>query len=81
MTDHPSERPARAHSATEQDYDTPVYDHATGGWGSLKGVARIFAEKPSAMALKILGDLNKPKGVMCSSCAWAKPARPATFEF
>jgi len=81
MTDHPSERPARAYSATEQDHDTPVYDHATGGWGSLKGVARIFADKPSAVALKILGDLNKPKGVMCSSCAWAKPARPATFEF
>ena len=69
------------HSSTGQDPDTPFYDHPAGGWGSLKGVARIFSEKPSAVALKILGDLNKSGGVMCSSCAWAKPAQPATFEF
>ena len=81
MTTNAPEDFTGSHSATEQDADTPFYDHASGGWGSLEGVARIFAEKPSAVALKILGDLNKPKGVMCSSCAWAKPAQPSTFEF
>ncbi|MEO8316784.1 MAG: molybdopterin-dependent oxidoreductase, partial [Bradyrhizobium sp.] len=70
------------HTSTAQDVDTPYDNHAAGGWGSLKGVARIFGESTSsAVALKILSNLNKPRGVMCSSCAWAKPADPHTFEF
>lgn len=70
------------HSATEQDEDTP-YDHGpAGGWGSLKGVSRIFAEeKSSPVAVKVLAGLNKPKGVMCSSCAWAKPKDAGPVEF
>ena len=73
---------ANPHSATEQDADTP-YDHgAAGGWGSLKGVARIFGEvEGGGVAARVLERLNKPGGVMCSSCAWAKPAKPSTFEF
>lgn len=71
-----------AHSATEHDRSTPEYDHPTGGWGSLEGVARIFGEeRNSPRVLKVLATLNKPKGVMCSSCAWAKPANYKTFEF
>lgn len=71
-----------AHSAIEHDPETPEYQHATGGWGSLEGVARIYdEERSSPMALKVLASLNKPKGVMCSSCAWAKPAKAKTFEF
>ena len=53
-----------------------------GGWGSLKGIARIFGETwatPAAMAT--LARLNKPKGVMCVSCAWPKPANYSAFEF
>jgi molybdopterin-dependent oxidoreductase alpha subunit len=70
------------HSATEHDPDTPMDTSAAGGWGSLRGVARIFGESDtSSRALGILSTLNKPKGVMCSSCAWAKPAEPHTFEF
>lgn len=70
------------HSATEYDPDTPVDKDAAGGWGSLRGVARIFdVSNTSSRALSILAQLNKPKGVMCSSCAWAKPAKPHTFEF
>lgn len=70
------------HSATEQDPDTPFEHHASGGWGSLRGVARIFGEvKGGSVAAKVLARLNKPGGVMCSSCAWAKPAHPAAFEF
>ena len=79
MTEHFDED---GHSATDHDVATPEYDHPTGGWGSLEGVARIFGEeRNSPRVLKVLASLNKPKGVMCSSCAWAKPAHPKTFEF
>lgn len=70
------------HDATKQDPDTPYDQDASGGWGSLKGVSRIFGEVGSSTrALSILSKLNKPGGVMCSSCAWAKPADPNAFEF
>lgn len=70
------------HSETGQDQNVPFYDKATGGWGSLRGVSRIFREAGgSPMALKILAKQNKPKGMMCTSCAWAKPKDPHTFEF
>ncbi|MBE3638452.1 FdhF/YdeP family oxidoreductase [Mangrovicoccus algicola] len=70
------------HDPEGHDPGTPEYDHPTGGWGSLRGVARIFGEERSRpMALKVLASLNRPKGVMCSSCAWAKPAKPHRFEF
>ncbi|GHD98194.1 CbbBc protein [Defluviimonas sp. 20V17] len=78
---HEADKPA-PHSATEQDADTPFNQHPSGGWGSLRGVARIFGKvEGGTVAAKILSQLNKPGGVMCSSCAWAKPAKPATFEF
>ncbi|ETX28980.1 FdhF/YdeP family oxidoreductase [Roseivivax isoporae] len=70
------------HSSTDHDPDTPQYEAGAGGWGSLRGVARIFAEaRSSPEALRILAGQNKPKGMMCTSCAWAKPAKPHTFEF
>jgi molybdopterin-dependent oxidoreductase alpha subunit len=70
------------HSATAQDSDTPYDPDAAGGWGSVKGITQIFGESAtSGASLKILAGLNKPKGVMCTSCAWAKPAKPQTFEF
>ncbi len=53
-----------------------------GGWGSLKGIAQIFGETwATPNALATLGQLNKPKGVMCVSCAWPKPANYSAFEF
>ncbi len=77
-----SEHDASAHDATRQDADTPFDHYAAGGWGSLRGVAEIFGKSSSSTrALAILSKLNKPGGVMCSSCAWAKPAKPQTFEF
>lgn len=77
----PSNR-ATSHSAVDHDADTPEYGHAAGGWGSAEGIAKIFGEEHnSPLALKVLAKLNKPKGVMCSSCAWAKPAKAHTFEF
>jgi len=53
-----------------------------GGWGSLKGIAQIFGEAWSGLgAVSTLGQLNKPRGVMCVSCAWPKPANYSAFEF
>ena len=69
------------HNPEIHDSKTPLYENATGGWGSLKGVSRIFSEaRSSPEALRILSGQNKAKGMICTSCAWAKPAdRP--FEF
>jgi molybdopterin-dependent oxidoreductase alpha subunit len=54
----------------------------TGGWGSVKGISQIFGEvSPPAVVVRELGRMNKPKGVMCASCAWPKPAKHAAFEF
>ena len=65
-----------------QDADLPHAPGAAGGWGSLKGIAKIFGETWSTpAALDALRRLNKPKGVMCSSCAWPKPANYSAFEF
>ncbi|EIM26774.1 FdhF/YdeP family oxidoreductase [Microvirga lotononidis] len=62
--------------------DTPHYESATGGWGSLKGVARVLADqRPTFGAFRTLMRQNKPGGHMCTSCAWTKPAQPHLFEF
>lgn len=62
--------------------DLPHAHGPTGGWGSMKGMARVFGEaSPSPAVLKSLGRQNKPKGVMCVSCAWPKPANYSAFEF
>ena len=48
----------------------------------MEGIARIFGETWSSPgALNSLRRLNKPKGVMCVSCAWPKPANYSAFEF
>lgn len=62
--------------------DTVHYDGPSGGWGSLKGITRIFAsELDSPAVLDTLRRQNKPGGFMCVSCAWTKPAHPHPFEF
>jgi molybdopterin-dependent oxidoreductase alpha subunit len=62
--------------------DLPHSPGPAGGWGSLKGIASIFGESWSSPAsIATLGQLNKPKGVMCVSCAWPKPANYSAFEF
>ena len=62
--------------------ELPHASSAAGGWGSMKGMTRIFGEAwPTPAVLKTLGRLNKPKGVMCVSCAWPKPANYSAFEF
>ncbi len=53
-----------------------------GGWGSLKGIVKIFGQTWSSPgAVSAIARLNKPKGVMCVSCAWPKPAEYSPFEF
>jgi molybdopterin-dependent oxidoreductase alpha subunit len=48
----------------------------------MKGMSRIYGEAwPTTAALKSLARQNKPKGVMCVSCAWPKPANYSAFEF
>ena len=60
----------------------PQSSGPAGGWGSLKGITQIFGETwSSPSALITLGKQNKPKGVMCVSCAWPKPANYSAFEF
>ncbi|SPJ24848.1 FdhF/YdeP family oxidoreductase [Palleronia abyssalis] len=73
---------AKAHRADVQDPETPFYDRAAGGWGSLQGIASIFGtEWSQGDAAATLFKQNKTKGVMCTSCAWAKPADYHTAEF
>jgi molybdopterin-dependent oxidoreductase alpha subunit len=48
----------------------------------MKGMSRIYGESwPTPATLKSLARQNKPKGVMCVSCAWPKPANYSAFEF
>ncbi len=62
--------------------DLPHATHPAGGWGSMKGMASIYGDSwSSPSALGSLGRMNKPKGVMCVSCAWPKPAHHSVFEF
>jgi molybdopterin-dependent oxidoreductase alpha subunit len=61
---------------------TVYYSGAEGGWGSMRGMALVWkAERNGLDILPTLGRLNKPGGLMCSSCAWTKPAHPHMFEF
>ncbi len=58
------------------------YDGPAGGWGSARSLAEILTREGvpitgSAMLVK----QNKPDGYMCTSCAWAKPAKPLAFEY
>ena len=58
------------------------YDGPAGGWGSLRGITRIFGEEwPTPAAIETLARQNKPHGFMCVSCSWAKPADYHSFEF
>jgi molybdopterin-dependent oxidoreductase alpha subunit len=62
--------------------ETVEYDSATGGWGSLRGMAQTaLRDMASPGALATLRTQNKPGGFMCTSCAWGKPKHPHAFEF
>ena len=62
--------------------ETVHYDGPSGGWGSLRGITRIFGKEwTTPLATETLMRQNKPKGFMCVSCSWAKPADYHPFEF
>ena len=62
---------------TRKEYPGP-----SGGYGSLKSVTEILVrERIPAKGVHALVLQNKPKGFMCVSCAWAKPAIPHPAEF
>ena len=64
------------------DKDLPHATRPAGGWGSMRGMASVYGETwSSPAAVKSLARMNKPKGVMCVSCAWPKPANYSAFEF
>ncbi|MGG7519422.1 FdhF/YdeP family oxidoreductase [Allorhizobium undicola] len=62
--------------------ENPEAEGPAGGWGSLKSIVRIYGDNRSRpAALEVLARQNKPKGVMCVSCAWPKPKNYHPFEF
>ncbi len=74
--------PDKDDPSTHQRDDTRYYDNASGGWGSVRGIAHVLADqRPTAGALRTLMRQNKTGGHMCTSCAWTKPAHPHPFEF
>jgi molybdopterin-dependent oxidoreductase alpha subunit len=65
-----------------KDDTTIKYDGPAGGWGSLRGIARIAGQEgitPGAIATLL--EQNKPGGFACVSCAWTKPAEHHAVEF
>ena len=65
-----------------QTIEIAPYTDASGGWGSMKGLASVLPKEGSLLRTgTALLLLNKPNGFMCPSCAWAKPEKPHTFEF
>ena len=64
------------------DLEVKPYDHASGGWGSVKSLAKSLARDHVPLrGPRVLLKQNKPDGFMCVSCAWAKPDPPHVFEF
>lgn len=58
------------------------YNQPTGGWGSVKSLAKHSTRQGAVTsAAGLMRDHNKPGGYMCTSCAWAKPAKPHAAEF
>ncbi len=58
------------------------YTMPTGGWGSVKSLAKNAVQQRAVKTLPgLLKDHNKTGGYMCTSCAWAKPGKPHLAEF
>lgn len=58
------------------------YEQPTGGWGSVKSLVKhSVGQRAVSSAVGLVRDHNKTGGYMCTSCAWAKPAKPHPAEF
>jgi molybdopterin-dependent oxidoreductase alpha subunit len=79
---HVSMETVRAHGMADDQDGTVHYDGPAGGWGSMRGITRIFGKEwNTPSVVDTLANQNKPGGFMCTSCAWTKPANPHPFEF
>ena len=68
--------------AKPDEDETVHYEGPAGGWGSLKGIRKIFGKEWNSPAvMETLLRQNKPHGFMCVSGSWAKPADHHAFEF
>ena len=62
--------------------DVQPYDGPAGGWGSVASLAEVLPrEKVIFEGSHQLLRQNKPKGFMCVSCSWPKPANHHPAEF
>ncbi len=62
--------------------DLPKKSGPAGGWGSMRGIKEVLASsRAEPGAFQTLHRQNKPRGFMCTSCAWPKPANYKQFEF
>ena len=62
---------------SSQNPDTPYLKRPDGGWGAVGGMLKAFGKQDASLAtIGALENLNKPGGVMCSSCA-ASPSLPS----
>ncbi|GJD36304.1 FdhF/YdeP family oxidoreductase [Methylobacterium aerolatum] len=73
-------------AGTQDDRNRDVriepYDGPAGGWGSARSLLEILTrEGVPVSGTALLTKQNKPGGFMCTSCAWAKPAKPLAFEY
>jgi len=68
--------------AQDEDIRIESFDHAAGGWTSVKEVMHALGEAHIRLdGTRILLKQNKPDGFACVSCSWAKPADPHPAEF
>jgi molybdopterin-dependent oxidoreductase alpha subunit len=70
---------------TDQEHrpiDLTPYPGPAGGQGSVKSVFEVLSREGTLLESgSLMLKQNKPGGFMCVSCAWAKPAKPHTFEY
>lgn len=58
------------------------YDQPTGGWGSVRSLIKhSMRQRAVSSSVGLVRDHNKTGGYMCTSCAWAKPAKAHAAEF
>ncbi|RRH73020.1 FdhF/YdeP family oxidoreductase [Falsigemmobacter faecalis] len=58
------------------------YTQPTGGWGSVRSLIKHATRQGAvSSAPGLVRDHNKVGGYMCTSCAWAKPAKAHLAEF
>ena len=74
-------RATREKDMTDRAKYTP-YTAPTGGWGSVRSLIKHATRQGAvSSAAGLMRHHNKVGGYMCTSCAWAKPAKEHMAEF